>query len=118
MALSEEKLCSVGCKWMYTFNCLEAKKFIPVQTNSFDTTENGQCRGRCFNALAAPSSRPFDTPNEAPWNRAAEPPRMRISILNGVASAITLLMVVWYRNRIRLCEAWVVVVCETDLAEV
>ena len=29
MALSEEKLCSVGCKWMYTFNCLEAKKFIP-----------------------------------------------------------------------------------------
>ena len=30
MALSEEKLCSVGCKWMYTFNCLEAKKFIPV----------------------------------------------------------------------------------------
>ena len=27
MALSEEKLCSVGCKWMYTFNCLEAKKF-------------------------------------------------------------------------------------------
>ena len=32
MALSEEKLCSVGCKWMYTFNCLEAKKFIPVKT--------------------------------------------------------------------------------------
>ena len=32
MALSEEKLCSVGCKWMYTFNCLEAKKFIPVTT--------------------------------------------------------------------------------------
>ena len=31
MALSEEKLCSVGCKWMYTFNCLEAKKFIPVE---------------------------------------------------------------------------------------
>ena len=30
MALSEEKLCSVGCKWMYTFNCLEAKKFIPA----------------------------------------------------------------------------------------
>ena len=31
MALSEEKLCSVGCKWMYTFNCLEAKKFIPAE---------------------------------------------------------------------------------------
>ena len=30
MALSEEKLRSVGCKWMYTFNCLEAKKFIPA----------------------------------------------------------------------------------------
>ena len=34
MALSEEKLCSVGCKWMYTFNCLEAKKFIPVNTST------------------------------------------------------------------------------------
>ena len=34
MALSEEKLCSVGCKWMYTFNCLEAKKFIPVETQA------------------------------------------------------------------------------------
>ena len=33
MALSEEKLCSVGCKWMYTFNCLEAKKFIPAYCN-------------------------------------------------------------------------------------
>ena len=30
MALSEEKLCSVGCKWMYTFNRREAKKLIPV----------------------------------------------------------------------------------------
>ena len=35
MALSEEKLCSVGCKWMYTFNCLEAKKFIPVYMSPF-----------------------------------------------------------------------------------
>ena len=26
MALSEEKLCSVGCTWMYTFNRREAKK--------------------------------------------------------------------------------------------
>ena len=32
MALSEEKLCSVGCKWMYTFNRREAKKLIPVYT--------------------------------------------------------------------------------------
>ena len=31
MALSEEKLCSVGCKWMYTFNRREAKKLIPVK---------------------------------------------------------------------------------------
>ena len=36
MALSEEKLCSVGCKWMYTFNCLEAKKFIPVYTDALE----------------------------------------------------------------------------------
>ena len=36
MALSEEKLCSVGCKWMYTFNCLEAKKFIPVYYDGSD----------------------------------------------------------------------------------
>ena len=32
MALSEEKLCSVGCKWMYTFNRREAKKLIPAQS--------------------------------------------------------------------------------------
>ena len=31
MALSEEKLCSVGCKWMYTFNRREAKKLIPAR---------------------------------------------------------------------------------------
>ena len=36
MALSEEKLCSVGCKWMYTFNCLEAKKFIPGKLSHKD----------------------------------------------------------------------------------
>ena len=30
MALSEEKLCSVGCNRMYTFNRREAKKLIPV----------------------------------------------------------------------------------------
>ena len=26
MALSEEKLCSVGCKWMYTFNRRRGQK--------------------------------------------------------------------------------------------
>ena len=41
MALSEEKLCSVGCKWMYTFNCLEAKKFIPVNSAKRKVYQNG-----------------------------------------------------------------------------
>ena len=45
MALSEEKLCSVGCKWMYTFNCLEAKKFIPVK-NNLALTNGFQCFSR------------------------------------------------------------------------
>ena len=30
MALSEEKLYSVGRRWVYIFNRREAKKFIPV----------------------------------------------------------------------------------------
>jgi hypothetical protein len=30
MAFSEKILCSVGRKWMYTFNRREVKKFIPA----------------------------------------------------------------------------------------